>query len=142
MKILGVDYGTKLFAVALFEDKKVIYTATFYFDSFEELFQKLSAVYQYYKPEKTAAEATYFGLNAKTGIQLSKVLGVIHLTAEINGSKVTEVVSKAGKAIVGATTKESAYKQAKKLFGEEIVSNTHIADAILVGYYLLKQEAV
>ena len=124
-KFYGSDYGAiKTLAKTPFEDR------------IEQLYDELTKVIEFYKPETVAFEELFFNTNLKTGIQVAHGRGVLLLASIKQGLKCYEYTPLQVKQAVvgyGRAEKQQVMAMVKILLNlEKIPKPDDAADALAV----------
>lgn len=105
-------------------------------DRLAELYDRLAAIIQTYRPEKVAIEQLFFCNNAKTALIVGQARGVVLLACRQAGLRIAEFTPlqvKQAVAAYGAADKRQVQKMVQAILGlKEIPKPDDAADALAV----------
>lgn len=152
MKILSIDSGVEKTGIAIFENKKLIFSSLITTDKkikiekrLEKLYQNLKKIIEKYSPKIIVLEKLFFFKNQKTIISVSQAQGIILLLASQNNIKVEFLTPLQIKQILtgfGRADKKSIQKMLNLEFGINLKQDDE-ADAVACGLaYILSKKRI
>lgn len=142
MKILSIDAGVEKTGIALFEEKKLVFSTLIQTSKntnpenrLKMIYEKIKKITKKFNPEIFVMEKLFFFKNQKSAIAVSQAQGVILLLAGQKKIKVEFLTPLQIKQILtgfGRSDKKSIQKMLKIEFGIEIKQDD-VADAVACG---------
>lgn len=142
MKILAIDSGIEKTGIAIFENKKLIFSTLIKTKAslsieyrLKKIYDELKKIISKFRPQIIVIEKLFFFKNQKTAISVSHAQGIILLLASQNNIKVeflTPLQIKQSLTGFGRADKKSIQKMLKLEFGINIKQDD-VADAVACG---------
>ena len=144
MKILGIDPGYAILGWSIIDSKYNILNYNTIETSSDKkiderlfiIYNELSRIITEYKPDTAAIEKLYFKKNTKTVLDVSKAIGVIILTLNLNGLNFSEYSPTEIKKTLtgyGRATKDQVQRMVKKIYNiNELPKPDDAADALAI----------
>lgn len=144
---MGIDPGTNKMGYGIIQatDKRVAFVSMGYIDlsRFDDAYQKLkyihervSGLFEQYKPEEVAFEAPFYGENVQSMLKLGRSQGVAMAAVLIHGADVFEYAPRKIKSAItgqGAASKEQVASILKNILKlDALPSNLDATDGLAV----------